>query len=202
MTARPEDLTAPRWPTTARSSMSWPRRSPAARPAAPARKARTRSSRSPPNLGAAGHPLEPTGDQPKDLRLSWNIDPGARAGLEEEIFGKHVLITDHDDWPVPRSSPGTGPSPRPSPGSADERPARGVLLPMHHWTEHNIRVHVFTCVLALQLAHLMRSAPAGRTETVRPRTPGPARRHRRNRAHLPLHRRPAQSTPHDHRAHR
>ena len=28
--------------------------------------------------------------------------------------------------------------------------------PMYHWTEHNIRVHVFTCVLALQIAHLMR----------------------------------------------
>jgi hypothetical protein len=28
--------------------------------------------------------------------------------------------------------------------------------PMFHRTEHNIRVHVFTCVLALQLAHLMR----------------------------------------------
>jgi len=28
--------------------------------------------------------------------------------------------------------------------------------PMHHWTGHNIRVHVFTCVLALQLAHLLR----------------------------------------------
>ena len=28
--------------------------------------------------------------------------------------------------------------------------------PMHHWTDHNIRVHAFTCVLALQLAHLMR----------------------------------------------
>jgi transposase len=28
--------------------------------------------------------------------------------------------------------------------------------PMHHWTEHNIRVHVFTCVLALQIAHLIR----------------------------------------------
>ena len=27
---------------------------------------------------------------------------------------------------------------------------------MHHWTDHNIRVHVFTCVLALQLARLMR----------------------------------------------
>jgi hypothetical protein len=28
--------------------------------------------------------------------------------------------------------------------------------PMHHWTEHSIRVHAFTCVLALQTAHLMR----------------------------------------------
>jgi len=27
---------------------------------------------------------------------------------------------------------------------------------MHHWTEHNIRVHVFTCVLALRIAHLIR----------------------------------------------
>ena len=33
--------------------------------------------------------------------------------------------------------------------------------PMFHWTEHNIRVHVFTCVLALQIAHL--HAPAGRS---------------------------------------
>ena len=40
------------------------------------------------------------GDQPKDLRLTWRIDPGARAALEEEIFGKHVLITSHDDWPA------------------------------------------------------------------------------------------------------
>ncbi len=27
---------------------------------------------------------------------------------------------------------------------------------MHHWTEHNIRVYLFTCVLALQITHLMR----------------------------------------------
>jgi hypothetical protein len=27
---------------------------------------------------------------------------------------------------------------------------------MHHWTEHHIIVHVFTCVLALTIAHLMR----------------------------------------------
>jgi hypothetical protein len=28
--------------------------------------------------------------------------------------------------------------------------------PMFHWTGHNIRVHVLTCVLALQIAHPMR----------------------------------------------
>jgi hypothetical protein len=28
--------------------------------------------------------------------------------------------------------------------------------PMHHWTDSKIRVHVFSCVLALTIAHLMR----------------------------------------------
>ena len=28
--------------------------------------------------------------------------------------------------------------------------------PMYHWTDHTIAVHTFTCVLALQLAHLPR----------------------------------------------
>ena len=28
--------------------------------------------------------------------------------------------------------------------------------PMHHWTDSKIRVHVFYCVLALAVAHLMR----------------------------------------------
>ena len=55
-----------------------------------------------------------TGDQPKDLRLTWSIDPGARAALEEELFGKHVLITSHDHWPVPGVVAVYGPSPRPS----------------------------------------------------------------------------------------
>jgi transposase len=27
--------------------------------------------------------------------------------------------------------------------------------PMFHWTEHNIRVHILTCVLAQQIAHLL-----------------------------------------------
>ncbi len=40
------------------------------------------------------------GGKPRDLRLTWSVDITARAALEEEIFGKHLLITDHDDWPA------------------------------------------------------------------------------------------------------
>jgi len=100
---------------------------------------------------------ELTGDQPKDLRLAWRVDPGARAALEEEIFGKHVLITDHDDWPAAEVIAGYR-----SQSEAEfsfrqlKDPHVVSFSPMHHWTDHNIRVHAFTCVLALQLAHLMR----------------------------------------------
>ncbi len=40
---------------------------------------------------------------------------------------------------------------------------------MHHWSEHNVRIHTFTCVLALQIAHLMRreAENAGEHHTVR-----------------------------------
>ena len=98
-----------------------------------------------------------TGDQPKDLRLTWSIDPDARAALEEELFGKHVLITDHDDWPVPEVVAGYRSQSEAEFSFRQMKDTRVVSFsPMHHWTEHNIRVHVFTCVLALQIAHLMR----------------------------------------------
>jgi len=98
-----------------------------------------------------------TGEQPRDLRLAWSVDPGARAALEEEIFGKHVLITDHDDWPVAEVVAGYR-----SQSEAEfsfrqmKDPHLVSFSPMYHWTEHNIKVHMFTCVLALQIAHLMR----------------------------------------------
>jgi len=100
---------------------------------------------------------ELTGDQPKDLRLSWRIDEQARRELEEEIFGKHVLVTSHDNWPAAEVIAGYR-SQSEAEFSFRQLKDRHVVSfsPMHHWTEHNIRVHVFTCVLALQLAHLMR----------------------------------------------
>jgi transposase len=100
---------------------------------------------------------ELSGDQPTDLRLTWHEDPAARAALEEELFGKHVLITGHDDWPVADVVAGYRSQSEAEFSFRQLKDTRVVSFsPMFHWTEHNIRVHVFTCVLALQIAHLMR----------------------------------------------
>ena len=60
---------------------------------------------------------------------------------------------------------------------------------MFHWTDNNIAVHTFTCVLALQIAHLMRlkAERAGHHLSVRT-IPSPLGRYRGNGADLPLHR--------------
>ncbi|MCA1671089.1 MAG: transposase, partial [Actinobacteria bacterium] len=77
--------------------------------------------------------------------------------LETEVFGKRVLITDRQDWPIAEVVAGYR-----SQSEAEfsfrqlKDPHVVSFSPMHHWTDHNIRVHLFTCVLALQLAHLMR----------------------------------------------
>jgi transposase len=98
-----------------------------------------------------------TGQIPAELRLAWHLDPAARKQLEDELFGKHVLITDHDHWPVTDVVAGYR-SQSEAEFSFRQLKDRHVVSfsPMFHWSEHNIRVHVFTCVLALQIAHLMR----------------------------------------------
>ncbi len=111
-----------------------------------------------------------TGDTPREHRLTWGIDEGARAALEDELFGKHVLITDHDDWPATDVIAAYRSQSEAEFSFRQLKDPRVVSFsPMFHWTEHNIRVHVLTCVLALQIAHLMRrqAAQAGLDLSVR-----------------------------------
>ena len=87
--ARLTGSTAPRWPRPARNSATWPPPWPAAKPAAAGTRSKPRSTsitRKPWVRRVITWQL--TGDQPKDLRLTWETDPAARAALEEEIFGK------------------------------------------------------------------------------------------------------------------
>jgi transposase len=98
-----------------------------------------------------------TGDTPATRRLSWRTDTRARRALEDEIFGKRILFTNRDTWPVAdvvaayRTQPDVEGSFRQM-----KDPHVVSFSPMHHWTEQKIKVHAFYCVLALQIAHLMR----------------------------------------------
>lgn len=98
-----------------------------------------------------------TGQEPAELRLTWRTDARARAALEERIFGKRILFTNRTHWPVAdvvaayRSQNEVEASFRQM-----KDPHVVSFGPMHHWTDQKIRVHVFYCVLALTIAHLMR----------------------------------------------
>jgi len=98
-----------------------------------------------------------TGDTPATRRLRWRTDARARRRLEDEIFGKRLLFTNREDWPVVdvvaayRTQPDVEDSFRQL-----KDPHVVSFSPMHHWTEQKIKVHAFYCVLALQIAHLSR----------------------------------------------
>ena len=97
------------------------------------------------------------GDTPAAHRLTVTVDDQAQAALAEEVFGKRILITDQHTWPVAEVVAAYRSQSDAEFGFRQLKDPHLVSFsPMHHWTEHNIRVHTFTCVLALQIAHLMR----------------------------------------------
>jgi hypothetical protein len=98
-----------------------------------------------------------TGANPAELSLTWNIDQQARHSLEDEIFGKRVLVTNHDDWPIADVVAAYRSQSDAEFGFRQLKDPHVVSFgPMYHWTDHNIRVHTQTCVFALMTAHLMR----------------------------------------------
>ena len=84
-------------------------------------------------------------------RLTWRVDDAAIRRLEDEVFGKQLLVTDHDDWPV-----------------ADvvtayraryhlESTFRVFHDPhVERWTPRRFAVHAMIRVLATTVTHLMR----------------------------------------------
>ncbi|HZJ07165.1 MAG TPA: IS1634 family transposase [Nocardioidaceae bacterium] len=98
-----------------------------------------------------------TGEDPADLRLTWRTDTRARQRLENRIFGKRILFTNRDQW-TPAEVVAAYRSQNEVESSFRQMKDPHVVSfgPMHHWTDSKIRVHVFYCVLALTIAHLMR----------------------------------------------
>jgi len=111
-----------------------------------------------------------TGDTPAQMRLTFKIDKAARKALETELFGKRLLVTDHDHWTPSEVVAGYRSQNDVESGFRQLKDPHVVgFSPMFHWTDSKIRVHVFYCVLALAVAHLMRrqAQHAGLTLSVR-----------------------------------
>jgi transposase len=101
--------------------------------------------------------VELSGHTPAEFRLTWRTDAAARRRLEKRLFGKRILFTNRDTWTTAevvaayRSQAGV------ESGFRQMKDPQVVSFsPLHHWTDSKIRVHVFYCVLALTVAHLMR----------------------------------------------
>lgn len=97
-----------------------------------------------------------SGGTPGELRLEYRIDEAARARLDEEFFGKQLLVTDHD-WPVVdvvtayRARYHLDSTVRMLNGPFVAAPA-----PRWDWSEHRIAVHSLVSVLATAVTHVMR----------------------------------------------
>lgn len=93
-----------------------------------------------------------TGTRPGELRLQWRLDSAARARLDEEFFGKQLLVTDRDDWPV--ADVITAYRARYHLDSTF-RMLNGAFVE-GRWNEHRIAVHSLVTVLTTAVTHLMR----------------------------------------------
>jgi transposase len=98
-----------------------------------------------------------TGDTPAEFRLSWRTNQSARRRLENRLFGKRILFTNRDAWTTAEVVAAYRSQSEVEAGFRQMKDPHVVSFsPMHHWTDSKIRVHVFYCVLALAIAHLMR----------------------------------------------
>jgi transposase len=84
------------------------------------------------------------------------IDDDARSTLEEEIFGKRVLITDRLDWTTAEVILAYRSQWEVESGFRQLKDHDHIAVtPMFHWTDQKVAVHLFCCVLALRILRLL-----------------------------------------------
>jgi len=89
--------------------------------------------------------------------LRYRFQQTAWRRLQRTLLGKTILFTDNDDWTdaeivhAYRAQHHVEAAFR-----TMKDPLHISIRPQHHWTDQTVRVHVFTCVLALMLSALLR----------------------------------------------
>ena len=89
--------------------------------------------------------------------LEYHFDREAWERLQIQLLGKTILFTDNDDWPDAQIVSGYRAQHHIESGFRQMKDPHCIALrPQRHWTDQKVRVHVFTCVLALMLLSLLR----------------------------------------------
>jgi hypothetical protein len=104
------------------------------------------------------------------MRMEFQLDHRQMAGVVRH-FGKNILITDREDWGVeeiyeacvtravlgPDFGTGNGKGANRTLGNAKDNRSlfQKALLPLYHWTDSKIRIHLFVCVAALTYLTLL-----------------------------------------------
>jgi transposase len=94
-------------------------------------------------------------------RMDFQLNHRQMAGKVRR-FGKNILITDHEDWRaaeiyevyakryLSEMQGGNGKAQVPS-----DNPFQAALMPLYHWTDSKIRVHMLVCIVALTYLALL-----------------------------------------------
>jgi len=102
-------------------------------------------------------------------RLSWSIDRVESLRIEEEVFGKRLLITNRHDWSTEEIIKGYhGQSDVEETFRQSKDYEHFAVRPQFHWTDQKIKVHVFICLLSLVLGRILelRACQLGRKESL------------------------------------
>ncbi|MCK4392351.1 hypothetical protein KAX17_05555, partial [Candidatus Bipolaricaulota bacterium] len=89
--------------------------------------------------------------------VTYQFNHGAWEELQATLLGKTILFTDNDDWTDAQIVHAYRASHHIENAFREMKdPHHIALRPQYHWTDQKVRVHVFTCVLALMLVSLLR----------------------------------------------
>jgi transposase len=102
-------------------------------------------------------------------RLRFWIDEEARAHLEQEVFGKRMLITNREAWSDEEIMLAyRGQSEVEDVFRQTKDDEHLAVRPQYHWTDQKIHVHTFICLLGLILARIVEweSRKLGRKESL------------------------------------
>lgn len=93
----------------------------------------------------------------KGVQLKYQFKPSAVEKLKKELFGKNILFTNQHDWSTEDIITAYHEQTKIEDVFRLSKSAHGVSwYPLHHWTDHNIRVHAFYCIIGLLLMGILR----------------------------------------------